>query len=927
MAPVDTSPINLAKHPNFELVASSRANDLIPVRKFRSTRSGLTLILAEVDGPVVNGYFCLDTDHTCYTMTTVGSEGFLSLMPIYLDHILFPTLTDAGFMTEVHHITGEGEDGGVVRAYHKEFYRPENLTLIVTGKVSFEEVFAALDPLEEKLAARGERDSFQRPWQTLVPSLPAAIDKEVPYPSDEEENGMVYIAWRGPSAVTDLYSMGACSVLLKYLTDTAVSPLQREFVEIKDPYASKVCYSLIENSISALYIIFENVPVNKLDKVKGHLDQVLSSILSEKEPIDLVRLRTVINRQILESLSHLETNPHDTVAFMVIGDMLYGHSKSDLDQRLNSVRDLRRMLEEPIAFWIELLGKFLGPAVPSVMTRGRPSAELQQKMAEEEEKRVEMQRNTLGKDGLAKKEAHLRAAMENNEKPPPSEMLTSVPIPSISGINFHSIESFSSAQPEVSHPAFPDLTKAGVMMHVDNLRTNFVYMFALLDTSELNDEERPYLPLLLETLLESSVQRGDQLLPYEAVVAELEADTVNVSTRIGLEPVSRFSCGPFCQTAVLYLQLEPGKYSKGVQWLHELLFHTRLTAERLQLVAAKMANDVAQAKRQGNKVAGALLKGMLYKKESNQYCSSMIRQYSVLTELMAALEAGGEQAQQMMERIEKLRTHLTEPSRMVLHVCANFDTLEEPTLPWLSFLPPTVQPAISPLKVTPDWSLLQSDSGDRACVLGLGCVESAFLRHCCPGLQGFMHDDLAPLLVFLQYLTQLEGPMWKQVRGQGLAYSYNMFPEPNEGMLYFTLYRATNVVAAFNESKSVVECQLKKDAVWETSLLESARSSLVYEVVEREKSVGDVVAQSLLSYFKKVSHDYNKEMVRRIFAVTAEDLKRVGPKYITPLFTPGSGYTSIVCHPSKVEEVAAAFNQLGYPMKISPNLEGSPLGC
>lgn len=55
-----------------------------------------------------------DTDHTCYTMTTAGKDGFLELLPIYLDHVLFPTLTDSGFITEVHHISGEGEDGGVV---------------------------------------------------------------------------------------------------------------------------------------------------------------------------------------------------------------------------------------------------------------------------------------------------------------------------------------------------------------------------------------------------------------------------------------------------------------------------------------------------------------------------------------------------------------------------------------------------------------------------------------------------------------------------------------------------------------------------------------------------------------------------------------------------------------------------------------------
>ena len=34
-----------------------------------------------------------ETDHTCYTLTTAGSEGFLNLLPIYLDHILNPTLT------------------------------------------------------------------------------------------------------------------------------------------------------------------------------------------------------------------------------------------------------------------------------------------------------------------------------------------------------------------------------------------------------------------------------------------------------------------------------------------------------------------------------------------------------------------------------------------------------------------------------------------------------------------------------------------------------------------------------------------------------------------------------------------------------------------------------------------------------------------
>lgn len=59
-------------------------------------------------------HFRTDTDHTCYTIKTVGKDGFLELLPIYLDHILFPTLSDAGYITEVHHIAPNGEDSGVV---------------------------------------------------------------------------------------------------------------------------------------------------------------------------------------------------------------------------------------------------------------------------------------------------------------------------------------------------------------------------------------------------------------------------------------------------------------------------------------------------------------------------------------------------------------------------------------------------------------------------------------------------------------------------------------------------------------------------------------------------------------------------------------------------------------------------------------------
>jgi len=37
---------------------------------------------------------------------------------------------------------------------------------------------------------------YKRPWQSTVPPLEASVEEVVPFPSDDEEHGMVKIAWR-----------------------------------------------------------------------------------------------------------------------------------------------------------------------------------------------------------------------------------------------------------------------------------------------------------------------------------------------------------------------------------------------------------------------------------------------------------------------------------------------------------------------------------------------------------------------------------------------------------------------------------------------------------------------------------------------------------------------------------------------------------
>lgn len=185
-------------------------------------------------------------------------------------------------------------------------------------------------PLEEKILSKPRKEAFVRPWQTPVPPFQETVNKKVEYPADEEDCGLLSIGWRGPKCTTENLKLTACSVLMRYLSDTSVSPLQREFVEIADPFASQISFNITENTESLLYFTFENVPLEKIEGILPKLESLLKNIANGIEKIDTTRLKNILERSILEYLSNLESSPHEAISFMVIGDALYGDTPDDV---------------------------------------------------------------------------------------------------------------------------------------------------------------------------------------------------------------------------------------------------------------------------------------------------------------------------------------------------------------------------------------------------------------------------------------------------------------------------------------------------------------------------------------------------------------------------------------------------------------------
>lgn len=909
-----------------------------------------------------------DTDHTNYTISTAGSEGFLNLMPIYLDHLLFPTLTDSAYVTEVHHITGSGEDAGIVycemqarensgdsrcnqemlralypgkcgyksntggamhnlrtstsnekcRNYHKQYYNSKNLCVVVTGPVEADEVFKVIKPIEDKIVQRGaHKIDFERPWQSPVPPLPGNVTKTVQYPSDTDDDGLVYIGFRGPSAVNDFGGLVAVSLLLEYLNSTAVSPIQREFVECSEPYCSSVSHNIIENSISALYFSFESVDKEYMNDISTKLFEVLNKIARGEEKFDIDRMRTTLARKIVRVLSAAETSPHSIISAPVIGHFLYG--TDDLQFRCKEIPLLEDLMKKDSSFWLDLLKKYLTSA-SHVDIIGEPSPSCMKIMSGEEEARIKKQKEEL-KDDLPLFAEKLRFAVETNEKPPPAELLNCINVPSLDRIVF----------PSISRHVIDDCSRVPFRLQYDLIQTNFITIQALLDTGKLSSSERLYLPLITELLFESPIDRDGTIVPYEQIVSELFADTVCYCCGIGVASGSSFSTGAAGSLLNISMQVERSKYDKAVVWFYEVIFKTVFTTERVSTIATRMHSEISQYKRSGGKVSSAAINSMLYQTNSNKWASNFLRQQNFLKSILEKLkkERGQEKLSDasVVKTVEGVFGKLTSSFRsMFFHLAMKDQDVDFIIDAWKRLLPADVERRCASNDTFNINTIPSSKQAIKLCsdptemILPLGSVESNYMHQVieCP-IDSHEHPMLPSMYVLINYLTQLEGPLWRQIRGNGLSYHYSISINPNEGMLYFLLYKSTNLVGAYNKAVEIVKHHVSEED-YQDSLLKSAKSSLIFELIKKEKSPADRSIQSLLAYIRRLDINYNKEFIKKVSGVTKEDLKKAG-SYLWPLFESKDVRALVCCHPSKVSDINEGFSQLKRSFKRDMDLD------
>jgi len=1008
---------------HWELMSSFSLSSSIPVYKFRSNLTGLHVVLAEAESPIVNGYFCLATeadthdglphtlehliflgsqeypyknvldllanrclsgktnawtarDHTCYTVKTAGTSGFLNILPIYMDHILYPLLTDQDFVTEVHHINKEGKDAGVVysemqgrensavnvlsfakaaklypggsgysqstggylknlrtsttiekiRNYHEKFYRPENLVLNIIGRIKPEEVFERLRKIEHKILterAISAPEPFERPWQKKLNDFEGESEISVNYASEDDLLGKLQLHWRTNKKIAEnIENFAVYQLLAKYLTSSQVSPFEAAFVESNDALATSVAWGISEYSEPSMSIHFSNVATDRLHEIVPKADQLLKEIVQNgSEQFDLQRIHNYIDKEVVSILKDIENSPTSFLPDASILDQLYGHNSKHLEEFSKVSLNLGSLKSEKAEFWLTKLEE-LFINTPKLVVKGIPSPELLGNNTIKEETRIKRQIEKLGPSGLEEAGQLVKDALKSQILPS-QEVLLRVPKGDVDSINFRQLASYNRTQ---NSGNLFDFSLLPYKVHIDHIDSNFVEFYIFMDTYDLTPRQKKFLPLFMNTWLASPMIKDGKIIPISDVINRKSKYLQTLTNRLGFSG-STFSPGAYSDSYLIKSRSTLDNFGEACLYLRDAINYPHFTSEKFLINAEALVKSITPKKSSATSILGAVYDGLFFGPSSNVHHTSFLRQKAFLVDIVEELKTHPEN---VLGEIETLRQTLVQPGKSFVYLAANAEKLVAQFGADLSVMSNllNVSPQISscllfncmPIEGSSERYEVRSEQEHRIIdpekprhvAVGVGGTESCYLR------QSVLYNNTdwtAAEVPILRVMTQyLKDQLFHVVRGEGLSYGVSVGVSVTEGRMYLSLTRSSQLVAAYNKVLETFKHYLNPDN-WDETFLESSKGSVVYAWAKKEATITNLVDTSIKTYMWKTDSKYNREFVKRLYNVNLEETIAAAKKFLPLFLNPEALQTAIVCSPAKIDKVIEAFAKLDIPLE------------
>lgn len=188
--------------------------------------------------------------------------------------------TTMGFLADIERMP---ELYDFSRQFHRRFYRPGNITMIVAGDVDPAEVASLVEQTWGAWRVDGEDQHIP-----AAPPLAGPITVEVPWPTPTLP--LLQVAWRTP-AYSDSTIDSAAFDLLSYLYFSSTSDLYDELV-LRDQLCD-VFYGMYADHLDPyLYVITARLnDPDKIDHVRSRIHETIEQI--KHATIDPARLETV----------------------------------------------------------------------------------------------------------------------------------------------------------------------------------------------------------------------------------------------------------------------------------------------------------------------------------------------------------------------------------------------------------------------------------------------------------------------------------------------------------------------------------------------------------------------------------------------------------------------------------------------------------
>lgn len=963
---------------------------LATITQYESDRTGMRVAVCDRQGPKVNGYFTLATeihddsgaphtlehlcfmgsrsykykgvldrlatraysntnawtatDHTAYTLDTAGWEGFAQILPVYLEHVLLPTLTDSGCYTEVWHIDGEGHDAGVVysemqgvennqtelmelqarrliypegdgfryetggltknlrvltneriRAFHKEMYQPKNLRIVLVGEVDHENLLEILDKFEDTIIADvPSLDApFQRPWMESkrTPMLSKTTVDTVEFPEEDESSGEILIGLLGPDFADNVQS-AAMDVLLTYLAGSSVALLENKIVE-EEQIASGVIYYNESRPNSVIWFTLSAVATDKLADVEKRFFEILKDA-SNKE-LDMAYLQDCLKRFRRQVLYMTETS-NNVWYEPLINDHLFGDREGkDLEDGCSSLKHL-----DIIAAWSEsqwrrfLTHWFLENHHVSIL--GVPSAELSKKLKDAETDRVKKQQDRLGEKGMEELKKKLDDAKAENEKAVPPEVLDQFAVPGTDSIHFipsttaraGQAKKLGTVDNDVQQIIDKDPAQSDLFIHFEHIPTSFVHINVIMSTSKVPVEYKPLITLWMLNFLTTPIMHNGIRLEFEEVVTQLEQDTItyDIGTGAGIRN---------SELLRVTFVVEREKYATAVAWLRDLLWNPVFDVTRLEANLAKILADIPDEKRSGNDMVNAISNMMHFNSSSATRAHNTLVKALYLKRINKLLKRD---AGAVVQRLKHVNLALCTYENFRILVLADLTKLQKPVSTWdiltsaidLSFpLTPldTRKAALSDAAKSP---------GSLAFIVPMPTIDSSFAILTAKGPDSYSHPDLPALMVACAYLDAVEGPMWVAVRGTGLAYGASFSRGTDTGLIGFNIYRSPDSFKAYTAAKKVVNDFVSGERDFDKHDLEGAISSIVMGFADEQPTMMSAATLGFVNLVvKEIPKDWGTQMLKKVREVKPDEIRAAMKKYLLNVFEAGKADLMVTC--------------------------------